>query len=278
MRSSKVSIASTSENEKTGYIMAGTELRSIFKNDTVMARRMDGDDDHSSDTSHSPRSSMLSTDSETLVSPLSKTSLRSQPSGGAFNTGPKGVREDARAWNESQARFDNEKRMAQQAQFQSVGQATSWSQDQADMDARERWVEKRMKELSKKRHGPHASATGAGKLEAVDAAGYLETVESNPFVVVLIYDDEEEDGREIVDLLSTFPVRYPHYKFILLHRTEAELDVAAVPAVLYYHNTHLERSVMRIQDEIPSTEELDRKGLEAVLVREGILSGSGGAS
>ena len=255
--------------------MTDTEIRSILKNDTVMARRIDGDDDFSSDNSHSPRSSMLSTDSETLVPSLSSKSPRTGASG-AFNTGPKGVREDARAFREEQARFAGEKRLGQQTHISNIGQAKTWSQDQADIDARERWVEKRMKELSKKRgHNNHSSATGAGKLEAVDATGYLETVESNPFVVVLIYDDDEhgDDSKEIIDLLSLFPTRYPHYKFILLHRDEAEMDNVAIPALLYYQNSNLMTSIMRIQDEIPTSEQLDAKSLEKVLIQHGVVSG-----
>ncbi|RYE91806.1 MAG: hypothetical protein EOO77_47680, partial [Oxalobacteraceae bacterium] len=147
-------------------------MRSIFQNDSVMARHLDGDgdsgDEDGGDAQSKAAETASNTDSETLVP------AQESAGAGRYNTGPKGVRSDAKAFAVSRnGRLDAAK-AAEDARLRSIGQAETWHQSQAETDARERWVEARLKELSKQR----SDGNGSAGLERVDADRYLELVES----------------------------------------------------------------------------------------------------
>lgn len=230
-------------------------LRSVFQNDSVMGRHMDGDDDLDETTSTLDSDSTLFSyeDSNTTGGGggINSTS--------AYNTGPKGVRSDARAY--SRAQNENQK-MANP-----VYGATTWSQDQAEEDARGRWVEARLKELSKKT--PH------GTFVRVDAAGYLSLIESQPRVAVLIVsgeDEVEEEEEEVLELLPSAVHAYDALTWCMLGCADAEMDQIACPAILVYQDGELVVNCVRVQDEVVSKDgEMSRRTVESALLRLGVL-------
>ncbi|CAZ85303.1 unnamed protein product [Tuber melanosporum] len=139
------------------------------------------------------------------------------------------------------------------------------------------WRKNRMQELktgqsNTRRHSP--SKRKYGRVEVVDAVGYLDAVErvsSETIVVVTIYNDKSEESRFVEDCLNTLARRYTTTRFVKLHHNEAEMDVAAVPAVLAYKGGELFANIMRIVDEIPSGRSLSTDSLELVLRRANVL-------
>jgi len=124
------------------------------------------------------------------------------------NTGPKGVRADARAY-EASKREANALKSLKNAGFLSAPPASSHGESGSDASEDEwmsRWREKRMKELSKK---GVAGVNLFGQVDDVDARGYLaavdyedlETSDDNPaaakrsrarrnvVTIVLVYDN-----------------------------------------------------------------------------------------
>lgn len=73
------------------------------------------------------------------------------------------------------------------------------------------------------------------------------------------------------DCLYTLARRYVTTRFVKLHYLEAEMDSAAVPAVLAYKGGELFANIMRIVDEIPAGRSLSAESLELVLRKENIL-------
>lgn len=268
------------------------QLRSVFQNDSVIGRHLDGDDDSFDDDDddlNSHRSSITTTDSDsTLVSHTTRNaqsiiSNASSSSTAAYNTGPKGVRSDARAFQHAQSQTQADKVRSASAALSSTAQATTWSQDKADADARDRWVEKRLKQLSKTGH--------RSDIEEVDAAGYLAIVESHQHVAVIIFSDDEEEeevevemengaggrrdragmGSEFMEVMPSVVQSYQGIKVIKLHHGEAEMDSIACPAVLVYRDGELVVNCMRVADELNSGVEVSRRSVEGVLLRLGIL-------
>ncbi|PUU80782.1 thioredoxin-like protein [Tuber borchii] len=139
------------------------------------------------------------------------------------------------------------------------------------------WRKNRMQELrtgqsNTRRRSP--SKRKYGRVEVVDAVGYLDAVErvsSETIVVVTIYNDKSEESRFVEDCLNTLARRYATTRFVKLHHNEAEMDVAVVPAVLAYKGGELFANIMRIVDEIPSGRSLSTDSLELVLRRANVL-------
>lgn len=207
--------------------MMDREFRSLFKNDTVIGRRLDGDD--------------------------------SDEDVQAYNTGPKGVRSDARAFAASQSeRQAEEARVRQRADAQLLrNQAAPWSES----DARDRWVEARLKELSK----------SSPLVESVDAMRYLERIESMQHVAVVIHVADSTESQEFLNTLPFLARKYAGLKFITLPHLEADMDEVACPAFLVYDHGNLIVNLMRVVDELQSGEEVSRRTIEDVLVKKGAL-------
>ena len=276
---------------------AEAELRQYLANDSVAARRLDRDDDDDDEVSNDDRTS-FATDDETkattnsiisdsttrshTVPPLASAArgrLNGGPPGGSssdvVNTGPKGVREDARAFEAARDADDRDRRrnatLAAAEAERSSGH--TWSEERMISEQRDRWVEKRLKELSKQR-GNYGAAS-VGKLTRVDANEYLEVVENCAEVCVLVIDvDGDDDGEsdEIAEALALVARRYPGQKFVSLDCAEAEMDAVVCPALLHYAEGELVNDLMRIIDEIPTGDKVDRASLERVLLDNGFLA------
>ena len=278
---------------------AEAELRQYLANDSVAARRLDRDDDDDDDEvgSNDDRTS-FATDDDTkattnsiisdsttrshTVPPLASASrgrLNGGPPGGSssdvVNTGPKGVREDARAFEAARDADDRDRRRNATLAAAEAERASghTWSEERMISEQRDRWVEKRLKELSKQR-GNYGAAS-VGKLTRVDANEYLEVVENCAEVCVLVIDvDGDDDGEsdEIAETLALVARRYPGQKFVSLDCAEAEMDAVVCPALLHYAEGELVNDLMRIIDEIPTGDKVDRASLERVLLDNGFLA------
>jgi hypothetical protein len=152
------------------------------------------------------------------------------------------------------------------------------------------WRKNRLQELrtgvaTTRRQSP--SKRKYGRVESVDAAGYLDAVErvsSETIVVVTVYNDEvntvplfsknlfltfsqSDESRFVEDCLNTLSRRYITTRFVKLHHVEAEMESSVVPAVLAYKGGELFANIMRIVDEIPPGRNLSAESLELVLRR-----------
>ncbi|KAF2087973.1 thioredoxin-like protein [Saccharata proteae CBS 121410] len=212
------------------------------------------------------------------------------------NTGPKGVIADAQAFEQAKKsqRFSlfrggsngpmPKPRGFMEGRIDEKTPSRSAS-DEDDDTFMSRWRESRLKQLQ---HTPKnmlnrstsrsrtdsPSSRGYGKLMAVDADGYLETVDnSSPSttVVVFIYDDRSEISNMVEECLRTLARRHGMVRFIKFHYKDAEMNVAGVPAVLAYRGGEKFAGLVPVMDEIPDDAELSDVSLEVALKRHQIL-------
>jgi hypothetical protein len=161
---------------------------------------------------------------------------------------------------------------------------TTWSEDQQEADLRERWVEMRLKELSKQKgQASDTSDEAAGFMRHVDADGFLSTVERERRVCVVVTDGSaSSETQEMLAIMRALAKRHHKHAlhlqrthtqpvtFIHLEAHEAELDEVAVPAVLGYVNGQLEANLMRVADEIEPGTRVSEASMEKVLIKYGI--------
>lgn len=210
------------------------------------------------------------------------------------NTGPKGVRADARAYEASKreaAAIKNLKNTSfLTAPVQSQGESGSEASEDEWMS---RWREQRMKELSKT---GVAGVNLFGQVDDVDARGYLAAVDfddmetpddtaaasrirarRNVVTVVLVYDNvscplymradlQSTDSKTLFQLFSKLARRHPTTHFLRLPSQYAE-DMArsALPAVLAYRRGTLIANLVHFVDEIPPGQSITLTTVEGVL-------------
>ncbi|RPA98171.1 thioredoxin-like protein [Choiromyces venosus 120613-1] len=199
---------------------------------------------------------------------------------GSFQTGVKGVLSDAISYESALRKEKSQKstNSIHTGYSQSSSSPPKVKDRNSDGESGEddfvkTWRKNRMQELktgqsNTRRRSP--SKRKYGRVEVVDAVGYLDAVErvsSETVVVVTIYNDKSEESRFVEDCLNTLARRYVTTRFVKLHHTEAEMDVAVVPAVLAYKGGELFANIIRIVDEIPSGRSLSTDSLELVLRR-----------
>ena len=145
----------------------------------------------SSDEEASMRKESQFDDSTDSLSILSSSPPRqSSASRRTTNTGPKGVRADARAY-EASKREANGLRSLKTTNFLAAPTTTSFGESGSEASEDEwmsRWREKRMKELSKK---GVAGVNLFGQVDDVDARGYLNAVDFEE-----LEDDENNNASK----------------------------------------------------------------------------------
>jgi hypothetical protein len=151
------------------------------------------------------------------------------------NTGPKGVIADAQAYERARKRsfrktlfnvtgidFSSSKNEqvigAQQKQkpSSSRGSSSDGDVDDDDEEFMRKWRQSRMQELQEGKRRVSPSKRTFGKVDVVDANGYLDAVEkvtADTVVVVCIYDPE---------VCSPFPLFFPIYLHFSLYNTNKE--------------------------------------------------------
>ncbi|KAK6512192.1 hypothetical protein TWF481_001083 [Arthrobotrys musiformis] len=213
---------------------------------------------------------------------------------GAANTGPKGVLADARSFEiakrrEIQARQANTHGYKTSIDIPGVPSVQARLLDDRmrhsdnsddDDELMQAWRQRRLQELkSGSNFNRKKVATGRryGKLETVDANGYLDAIEkvtADTVVVVLIYDDRSSESQFVEDCIGTLARRHVSTGFVKLHYTEAEMDRKVVPAILAYKGGELIANLPRIVDEIPAGRPLSSESLETVLRKHNALTSS----
>ncbi|KAL7271201.1 hypothetical protein RUND412_006054 [Rhizina undulata] len=209
----------------------------------------------------------------------------SQLAQGSYQTGVKGVLADAQSYESARRREQKARTQSNYGGYTAqpeppapaVSKDRSSDVESGDEDFVRTWRKNRLQELKSgvattRRQSP--SKRNYGRVEHVDASGYLDAVEkvsSDTIVVVTIYNDQSSESRFVEDCLNTLARRYTTTRFVKLHYTEAEMDVAVVPAILAYKDGDLFANLMRVVDEVPPGRSLSADSLELVLRRANVL-------
>ncbi|KAI0390410.1 thioredoxin-like protein [Xylariaceae sp. FL0594] len=213
-------------------------------------------------------------------------------------TGVKGVIADARAYEEArQGKWRNRASAAVRRSFVGISglsltstpkttntSSSADSDEDRDSDEEtflEQWREARRQELENEaRRGTRSRRTSPsprlfGRLDTVDALGYLDAIEKvgrETVVVVFVYDHECQVSSLTEAALRPIVAANPYVHFVKVHYEDIEFDNAAVPTILAYRNQgDLFANLTGIIDMIPEEEDFDTDALKRVLERNGVL-------
>ncbi|KAK4230853.1 thioredoxin-like protein [Podospora fimiseda] len=221
----------------------------------------------------------------------SHTSLRLPPAefDSGHSTGVKGVIADARSYETARrTTWKDKARAVRRSVFGLDGGRHGGSDSEAsgaeDPDEEEfiqQWRESRRRELEQESRAPvrnrrtSPSVRMYGRLEEVDALGYLDAIEKvgrETHVVVFVYDHECQVSAAIEGALLPLVTQYPAVRFVKVHYEDIEFDNAAVPAVLAYRNQgDLFANLTGILELIPEEEDFDTESLKKIFSRHDIL-------
>ncbi|KAF5721233.1 phosducin [Fusarium mundagurra] len=143
------------------------------------------------------------------------------------------------------------------------------------------WRESRRRELeseasrSVRNRRTSPSVRIYGRLDEVDALGYLDAIEKvgrETTVVVFVYDHECEVSATIESALMPIVKTNPEVHFVKVHYEEIEFDNAAVPAMLGYRNQgDLFANLTGLIEMIPDDETFGTSSLKQLLQKHTIL-------
>ncbi|KAI1099171.1 thioredoxin-like protein [Jackrogersella minutella] len=205
------------------------------------------------------------------------------------STGVKGVIADARAYeNARQGKWRNRVRAARQSVFgrsgltRTTGSHSGESEEDDDEDAfLQQWRETRRLELEREaKNGIRNRRTSPslrmfGRLDTVDALGYLDAIEKvgrETVVVVFVYDRQCEVSGLIESALRPLVTANPQAHFVKVHYEDIEFDNAAVPTILAYRNQgDLFANLTGIIDMIPDNEDFDSDSLKRIFIKHGVI-------
>ncbi|KAL4732327.1 hypothetical protein ACLX1H_001342 [Fusarium chlamydosporum] len=208
------------------------------------------------------------------------------------STGVKGVIADARNYEAARKnKWRHRVRTARNSIFgiESTPAAksdTESSEDDAKSDADEetflaQWRESRRRELeseasrSVRNRRTSPSVRIYGRLDEVDALGYLDAIEKvgrETTVVVFVYDHECEVSATIEQALLPIVKANPEVHFVKVHYEEIEFDNAAVPAMLGYRNQgDLFANLTGLIEMIPDDETFGTSSLKQLFQKHTIL-------
>ncbi|KAK4169392.1 thioredoxin-like protein [Cladorrhinum sp. PSN259] len=221
----------------------------------------------------------------------SNTSLRLPPA--AFDsghyTGVKGVIADARSYETARrTTWKDKARAVRRSVFGFEGHRQggsdsegSGAEDPDEEEFLQQWRESRRRELEQESRAPvrtrrtSPSARMYGRLEEVDALGYLDAIEKvgrETNVVVFVYDHECQVSAAIEGAILPLVTAYPTVRFVKVHYEDIEFDNAAVPAVLAYRNQgDLFANLTGILELIPEDEDFDTESLKKIFSKHDIL-------
>ncbi|KAG6023031.1 hypothetical protein E4U41_002099 [Claviceps citrina] len=216
------------------------------------------------------------------------------------STGVKGVIADARSFETARRSkwIDRAKSSARRSimgiagAVQRGGGSDSRSESETDSDAvsgmdsdeetfLQQWRETRRRELESeagravrtRRTSP--SVRVYGRLDEVDALGYLDAIERvsrETKVVVFVYDPECEVSAAIESALLPLVKANDTIRFVKVHYLDIELDNAAVPALLAYHNQgDLFANLTGIIEMMPDEDSYSTTSLKALLQKHHVL-------
>ncbi|KAK3987889.1 thioredoxin-like protein [Cladorrhinum sp. PSN332] len=220
----------------------------------------------------------------------SQTSIRLPPAAfdSGHSTGVKGVIADARSYETARrTTWKDKARAVRRSVFGFDGARRgsdsegSGAEDADEEEFIQRWRESRRRELEQESRAPvrtrrtSPSVRMYGRLEEVDALGYLDAIEKvgrETNVVVFVYDHECQVSAAIEGALLPLVTQYPAVRFVKVHYEDIEFDNAAVPAVLAYRNQgDLFANLTGILELIPEDEDFDTESLRKIFSRHDIL-------
>ncbi|KAL4890238.1 phosducin [Aspergillus ambiguus] len=203
------------------------------------------------------------------------------------NTGPKGVIADAQA-------FERARKSSFRKSLFGSGHARTSSKSVTDnanllhnspppdgspSDDEERflreWRESRMQELQNRSlRRPSPRRRMYGRVDDVDAVGYLDAIEKVPsdtVVVVCVNDPESNVSALVEDCLDTIARRQPSVHFVKLHHEIAEMDHIEAPALLAYRGGDVFATIVEIPHQIPKGRDCTADTLEDLLKMHRVL-------
>ncbi|KAK3196672.1 hypothetical protein K4F52_000016 [Lecanicillium sp. MT-2017a] len=212
-------------------------------------------------------------------------------------TGVKGVIADARSYETARkSKWMDRARNARRSilGFAGVGNGHSTngskSESETDDEARSdedeetflsQWRESRRRELESevnravRTRKTSPSVRIYGRLDEVDALGYLDAIEKvgrETVVVVFVYDHECEVSATIEDALLPLVKANTAVHFVKVHYEEIEFDNAAVPTLLAYRNQgDLFANLTGIIEMMPPDDYFDSDALAQILQRHKVL-------
>ncbi|KAG5940217.1 hypothetical protein E4U59_002593 [Claviceps monticola] len=236
-----------------------------------------------------------------MRTPMNNTELKLPPASfdNGRSTGVKGVIADARSFETARKTkwIDRAKSSARRsmmgitnAVYNSRGRSRSESETDSDalsgLDSDEesflqQWRETRRRELEgeasravrTRRTSP--SARVFGRLDEVDALGYLDAIEKvsrETKVVVFVHDPECDVSAAVESALLPLVSLYPTVHFVKVLYLDIEVDNAAVPAILAYHNQgDLFANLTGIIEMMPDEESYSTASLKALLQKHQVL-------
>jgi hypothetical protein len=186
----------------------------------------------------------------------------------SFNTGPKGVQEDRRNFEEAKRAQQAVllKRQASQTlastpmvsleelpTFRSAEDEGNWMED---------WREERMKEMSK---GERARLYGT--LLPTDSSQFIAHLETEPKVIVLVDEFTAAGSREIKTAVEALAQKFSNILFLQLPWHETDFDEDMIPCILEYSNGNLVSDVVCLVEEFPPNQTIEHRGLLDILKR-----------
>ncbi|KAK4186826.1 thioredoxin-like protein [Podospora australis] len=207
------------------------------------------------------------------------------------STGVKGVIADARSFETARrSTWKDKARAVRQSVFGldsarhgSSGPDSDGSggEDADEEEFIQRWRESRKRELEEESRKPvrnrrtSPSVRMYGRMEEVDALGYLDAIEKvgrETVVVVFVYDHESEVSSAIESALNPLVTSYPAVRFAKVHYEDIEFDNAGVPAILAYRNQgDLFANLTGILEMIPDDDDFDTDALKKLFAKHHIL-------
>ncbi|KAL2760889.1 hypothetical protein ACRALDRAFT_1073452 [Sodiomyces alcalophilus JCM 7366] len=145
----------------------------------------------------------------------------------------------------------------------------------------QQWRESRRRELERegtkvvrnRRTSP--SVRVYGRLDEVDALGYLDAIEKvgrDTVVVVFVYDPDCDVSSEIETAMKPLVKHHNTVHFVKVHYLDIEFDNAAVPSILAYRNQgDIFANLTGIIEMIPDDEPFSTGTLRRLFQKHGIL-------
>ncbi|KAL6895322.1 phosducin [Trichoderma longibrachiatum] len=257
--------------------------------------RDDADSQHGSDLSEEDQYRNQKID-EAMRMPTAATELKLPPVSfdSGRSTGVKGVIADARSYESARKTkwrsramsvrksvFGAPRSHGDKSGSESEEAIFSGGDDDEEEEFLSQWREARRQELEKeagqsirnRRTSP--STRIYGRLDEVDALGYLDAIEKvnrDTTVAVFVYDHESEVSSAIESVLVPLVKTNPSVHFVKVHYEDIEFDNAAVPAILAYRNQgDLFANLTGIIEMMPDDEHFGAESLEKVLKKHGVL-------
>ncbi|KAK2766998.1 hypothetical protein FQN54_006315 [Arachnomyces sp. PD_36] len=207
------------------------------------------------------------------------------------NTGPKGVIADAQAYERARKRSfrktlynvtglesfkppEEQQPVAAARKPASRGSSAESDVDDDDEEFMRKWRQSRMQELQEGKRRVSPNKRVYGRVDVVDANGYLDAVErvtADTVVLVCIYDPESNESAIVEDCLIPLARKYNTTHFVKLHESVADMDNITAPALLAYKGGDVFATIVEIANQLPNGRDCSTASLEDLLMQYRVL-------